>query len=342
MSRRYQKSTSGDNLRTFAGFMPWKLLILLPVLVAVAIPTYLIGTRMGGNFMPSLTSFFYKITDTDPQATPTPQPVLSSFLPQVGPVLYTVQDGDNCDSILADQMHMVDAGEVFSDVKPETVRALNDALGHNCGNLQPGVVLPLSPHYPLAAVGGQVLKIEATSPQQVLPTPLIKVTREVQSTVDCSGGCLLTVRLASQTQVHMLVQTSLSIRVGSWVWGQAEMARKKIKGFDNYPYADPAASLNGTLLHVCDLQVDNTHDDDGVSCDQLQPNTIEDDGGAWLVGVIGPAGLDHWHYPIRQAPGTRIMLWLTFDRHSGALKFQANNPIYRYDEGSHLYVKLAK
>src|SRR5206468_3242719 len=83
---------------------------------------------------------------------------------------------------------------------------------------------------------------------------------------------------------------------GSWVWTQAALARKNIKDFDSYPYADPFASLNGMSLRACDLQVDNTHDDNSLSCSQLLPNTIDDDGGAWLFGVTGPGSLDHWGF----------------------------------------------
>lgn len=343
MSRRFQtRSTPGNNLRAFMSTIPWKLLIVLPILVVVAVPTYLIGTHLGGNVMPSLTSFFYKVTDISPDATPTPQPPLTTILPRVGPVLYTVEDGDSCDSILTFQMRMNKAGEIFTDVRQETVKALNAALGHDCGKLQPGTVLSLMPHYPLAALGGTVLKIEATSPQQVLPTPLIKVTSQPQSTVDCSGGCLLTVRVSAQTQVKVLVETGLPVRPGSWIWAQVALARKKIHGFDNYPYVDPNASLNGSLLHACDLQVDNTHDDNGTTCDELNPNTIDDDGGSWLVGVVGPGGLDHWRYPVHQPPGTRIMLWLTVDPRTGNLKYQPGNPVYRYDDASHIYVKISK
>jgi hypothetical protein len=35
------------------------------------------------------------------------------------------------------------------------------------------------------------------------------------------------------------------------------------------------------------------------------------------------------------------MLWLNVDPHTGNLKYQAGNPIYRYDEASHLYVKIS-
>jgi hypothetical protein len=233
---------------------------------------------------------------------------------------------------------MVTAGQVFSDIKPETVRALDATMGQNCQDLQPGEVMTLSPHYPLVAFGGVVLKIDATTPQQVLPTPLINAPSLQQNGPDCSGGCLLTVRIAPQTRVRLMVQTTLSIHIGSWVWAQAMLARKSVAKFPTYPYVDPAASFDGMSLQTCDLQIDNTHDNNSLSCDQLQPNTIDDDGGAWLFAVTGPGGLDHWHYGgLHLPPNTPVLLWLTND--NGDLHFHAGNQVYRYDEESHIYVK---
>jgi hypothetical protein len=234
-------------------------------------------------------------------------------------------------------MNMASAGQVFSDANPVTVQALDATLGHDCHKLQPGIVLSMPPQYPLVALGGVVLKISATSPQQVIPTPLISVTREAQSTVDCSNGCLLTMRIAPQTQIQLQVQTTLPVRVGSWVWAQAMMARKHVPNFDAYPYAAPNASFNGMRLQACDLQVDNTHDDNSISCDTITPNTIDEDGGAWLLGVVGSGGINHWRYPLHLPTGTRVMLWLT--NNNGNLKFQRGNPVYRYDETNHIYVK---
>lgn len=340
MSRRFHpRSTPVENLRVITRALPWKLFLLLPVLLVVAVPTYLYGARVGGGTLNNLTNYFYSLAAPQAAETPTPQPAFTVALPQVGPVLYTTQVGDNCDSALTFQMRMNDAGQIFSDVKPETIKALNAALGQNCGNLQPGVVLPLSPHYPLVALGGVVRKISATTPQQVLPTPLIRVPNQQPNTVDCSGGCLLTVEVKPQVQVRLSVQTTLSVRVGSWVWAQAMLARKAVRGFDTYPYVDPQASLDGMTLKACDFQVDNTHDDNSLSCDQLTPNTIDDDGGAWLVGVTGPGALDHWRYPLRQPPNTRVMLWLSVAS-NGDLKFQRGNPVYRYDDATHVYVKV--
>lgn len=333
----HPKSTPKENLHIIARMIPWKLLLFLPILLLIAIPAYTYGSRLGNNIMPGLTGYLSGVTGAVVVTTPTAVPSFPGVLPQVGSLLYTAQDGDSCDEILQYQMHMASAGHVFSEVKPETVQALNNSLGHNCLDLQPGTVLPLSPQYPLVAFGGVVLKIEATSPQQVVPTPLIQVTREAQSTVDCSDGCLLTVRIAVQTQVRLIVQTTVPLHLGAWIWAQATMARKHIANFPDYPYADPQATLDGMTLHACDLQVDNVHDDNSLSCDQITPNTIDEDEGAWLFAVTGPGGLDHWHYKLRLPAETRVLLWLT--NNNGNLQFQRGNPVYRYDDSAHIYVK---
>jgi hypothetical protein len=318
--------------------LPWKLLLLLPILIVLLVPTYLFGTGVGGSMLSSLTDFFYTLAAPRASATPTPPPALPVVLPQAGSVLYTVREGDNCVAVLVFQMRMENASQVFSDAKPETVKALNTSFGEDCHRLQPGMVLPLSPHYPLVTLGGLVRKIEAATPRQVLPTPLIRVPNQQPNTADCSGGCLLTVQIAPQVQVRLHVRTTLSIRTGAWVWTRAMIARKTIRGFDNYPYADPHAPFNGMTLHACDFQVDDTHDDNGLSCRQLQPNTIDDDGGVWLLGVTGAAGLDHWRYQLRLPPNTRVLLWLTAT--SKGLEFKRGNPLYRYDNVKQVYVNV--
>ncbi len=338
MARRFHpRSTPGENIRLVTRGIPWKLLLLLPVLAAVAIPTYLFGSRLGNQVLPSATKLFSALAAPAPSATPTPPPAFPTLLPRAGTILYTAQEGDSCDSILTFQMRMNDAGQVFSDVKPATVKALNASLGKNCLDLQPGMVLPLSPQYPLVAFGGLVLKINATTPQQVLPTPLINVPTE-QTGPDCSGGCNLTVRLAPNVQIHLLVQTTLDLQTGDWIWAQAMFGRKAVPGFDTYPYADPNASLNGMSLRACDFQVNNVHDDNSLSCDQLMPDTIDDDNGSWLFGVTGSSALNHWGYRLKLPAGTQVLLWLT--QQIGNLKFQPDNPVYRYDDNSGHYVKV--
>lgn len=338
MARRFHpRSTPAQNLRSIINAIPWRLLLLIPILLVAALPAFLFGTRAGQKVLPAITNFFYNISAPPIPPAPTPLPPLTIMLPQAGSLLYTVQAGDSCDEILALQMHMVDAGQIFSDASPNTVKALDASIDHDCHALQPGMVLALSPQYPLVALGGIVLKVDATSPKQPLPTPLIHIAQQAQAVIDCSRGCLLTVRIASAVQVRLLVQTALPVHIGSWVWAQAMLAHKTIPGFDAYPYVDPGAPLDGMSLRACDLQVDNTHDDNSLSCSQLLPNTINDDNGAWLLGVTGPGSLDHWRYPLHFPAGTRVLIWLTADN-TGNLVFHKGSPVYRYDEAAHIYV----
>ena len=334
-----RRSIPEENPRAIANAIPWRLLLLLPILIIMAFPAFLFGTKQGQHLLPALTNFFYNLSGPAPLPAPTPLPPFPNILPRPGSILYTVQAGDSCDEILTIQMRMTDAGQIFSDANPNTVKALNNVVGQNCHALQPGMVLALSPQYPLVALGGVVLKIIPTTPQQPLPTPLINVARQQNTGIDCSGGCLLTVRITPGVEIQLLVQTALPIKIGSWVWAQAMLARKVVPGFANFPYADPTASFNDMSLRACDLQVDNTHDNNSLSCSQLLPNTINDDNGAWLLGVTGSGSLDHWRYPLHLPAGTRVLLWLTEDN-NGNLVFRKGNPVYRYDETTHVYVKI--
>src|SRR5436305_2977316 len=113
MARRiHPRNTPGGMLRRAIRF-PWQLLIIIPLLVALAISTFLYMSRMGGEIMPLITQLFYKLSDPGSSVIPTPQPSFPMTLPQVGSVLYTVQTSDSCDSILAFQMNMQAAGQVF-------------------------------------------------------------------------------------------------------------------------------------------------------------------------------------------------------------------------------------
>ncbi|HLI05549.1 MAG TPA: hypothetical protein VKV40_03170 [Ktedonobacteraceae bacterium] len=338
MARHFhQRSSAGELMRDFLQTFPWRFLLLLPLLALVGIPAFIFGTHAGQRILPAVTNYFYNLSNAQPTVVPTPYPPFPTRLPQVGPILYTVQAGDNCDAILTYEMHMTDASTIFSDANPQTVKALDAVIGQDCHALQPGMVLTLYPQYPLVALGGIVLKVTPTGPQEVLPTPLINVAPTQQAGVDCSSGCNLVVRLSPSTAIYLSVQTTLPVKVGSWIWAQAALARKSVPNFTNYPYADPNASLNGMSLRACDLQVDNVHDDNSLSCDQLSPNTIDDDGGSWLFGVVGPGGLNHWNYNLHLPTGTQVLLWLTLDN-NGNLIYHKGNPIYRYDPASHLYV----
>jgi hypothetical protein len=339
MARRFRpSSTPRENFHIFFLSIPWKLLVILPIILIIAIPTFFYGEHAGGNIIPALSGMFYSLSNVSNAPTPTPMPAFPKLLPQVGTIQYAVRDGDNCDQILSDQMHMYSASEVFSDSNANTVKQLNKDIGVDCHLLQPGMLLKLSPQYPLVTVGGVLLKIAATSAHQVLPTPLIKVQSTADYAPDCSNGCSLTVRLTPKVTIHLNVQTSLSLHLGSWIWAQAMMPRKAIAGFKNYPYADPNANFNGMTMRACDFQVNDTHDDNSVSCSEIDPNTIDTDGGSWLLGVVGANSLNHWHINVNAPIGTQVMLWLA-DK-DGTLKYQHGDPVYRYDESSHLYVKL--
>lgn len=339
MSRRVRPhSTFSENVKRLKHTMPWRLFLLVPFLLVFAVPAFLLGTGAGRHLLPNLTTYFYNLADTTPTVIPTAMPKMTRSLPQPGAFVYTVQDTDSCDEILATQVHMADAGQIFSDVNPNTVDALNAELGQNCSDLQPGDVVTLMPQYPLVALGGIVQEVNALSAAAPIPTPLIPVHRQQQPGVDCSNGCSLTVRVTKGVTVKLSVSTSVPVPVGAWVWAQAMYPRKAVAGFANYPYANPATALNGATLRVCDFQINDTHDDNSLSCDQLMPNTIDDDGGSWLYGVTGAGALNHWNYPLNLPSGTQVLLWLSMDSH-GNLVYKAGNPLYRYDPAVHLYVK---
>jgi hypothetical protein len=334
---RFPSATAHNEHSVVTRGRPWKVLLLLLILLGIALPTYLVGTRAGNSVISAVTNAVFTLTSNAVTPTPGPQHTLSQTLPPFGSLSYTIQEGDSCDGILALQMHMVDAGQIFSDVQPKTVQALSNTVGHDCHNIHPGIVISLPPHYPLIAFGGIVRAISATTPQQVLPTPLINVPGERRDTPDCTDGCLLTVQVTTQTQVRLLVQTGLALHIGSWIWTRAALARKPVPGFSNYPYVDPQASLNGMTLNACDFQLDGTRDTAALTCDQITPNTIADDSGTWLFGVTGSSALDHWGYRLHLPPNTPVLLWLTFV--NGNLQYLPGSPSYRYNDATHLYVK---
>lgn len=327
----------------------FSMLVVIVVVISTSLWLYTADQHHSVSALPSATSQFNP-TSTLPQATASPNvkgittpvpastPSLNGVVPVPGSVLYTVQSGDSCDSILRVQMHMADAGRIFIDSAPRTIRALSAALGQNCSPLLPGGVLRLPPQYPLIAVGGVVLKIEVMPSEQMRSSSSSASAQQQPNAPRCAGGCLLTLQIAQHGQIHLLVHTGLSLRVGSWVWAQAMLAQKAISGFDHYPYVDSAASLERMVLQACAFQVDNTLDHNALPCDQLRPNSIKDDGGVWLFGVIGANSLDPWHYQVHLPVGTRVLLWLSAK--DGSLQFQPGNPVYRYDETSHGYVPV--
>jgi hypothetical protein len=340
MARRFHpKSTPKENLYIFIRSIPWKLLIIFPILVVFAVPAYIYGAHTGGKAIPSVSSIFYNLSNQSDQITPTPLPAFPSRLPQVGTIPYTISAGDNCDEVLAFQMNMDSASQIFSDANPVTVQALERSIGLNCHTLQPGMHMSLSPQYPLVALGGVVENITSTNPRQAAPTPLVPIPNQTNPGPDCSGGCLLTVRVAPGVNVTLNVQTTLTLHNGAWVWAQAMMARQSINGFGNYPYTAADATLNGMQLPVCDFQVNDTHDDNSTTCSSLTPNTIQIDGGAWMYAVTGQNGLNHWNVNLKVPAETQVLIWLT--NNAGQLTYQAGNPAYRYDAASHHYVKIS-
>jgi hypothetical protein len=201
--------------------------------------------------------------------------------------------------------------------------------------------LALSPQYPLVVFGGKVLHVGSLVSPQGVPTPLITLPRAKRYAPDCTQGCLLSVKIAPQVQVHLTVSTTEDIFPGSWIWSQATLARKVVPHVANYPYADAAASLNGMALQACNFHVNGAppQTKTSSSCeDDLAAKHINMDGGAWLFGVTDPSALSHWHYPLKVPPGSRVLIWLSDDK--DGLTFHAGNPVYRYDRALRSYVKV--
>ena len=159
MARRFrQSSTPKENLHLFFVSIPWKLLFVLPIMLILGVPTFIYGTNIGGKILPSLTNMFYSLSNVSTAASPTPLPTFPTILPQVGPVQYQVANSDNCDAALIDKMHMYSASQVFSDANANTVTQLSKDIGQDCHKLQPGMIVKLSPQYPLVALSGVLLK----------------------------------------------------------------------------------------------------------------------------------------------------------------------------------------
>ena len=333
--RKHQRPGHTGDLHVMLHAKPRLILVFVPVVLLIMLPIFQYGMRIGERIVPNITDFFYTMTGPSPSATPMPILSFPASLPKVGVIPYTVQAGDSCDEILTIQMRMEDAGQLFSDANPNTVKELGRVIGQDCHRLQPSMVIRLAPQYPLVAVSGVVLKIEPTATQQPIPTPLVTIPTQSPATSDCSSGCFLTLRIDRETQIRLFVQTTVPVHIGSWVWAQAMLARTHIADFANYPFVDPEASLNGMTMNACDLQIDRIHDSNGLACDQLLPNTIDDDGGAWLFGVTGPANLGHWGYQLGLPSNTSVLIWLT--NWNGALSFHRGNPVYRYNEITRMY-----
>src|SRR5437588_10247266 len=92
MTRRFQqRSTPAENFGIILRSIPWRLLLLIPMLVLVAIPAFYYGTHAGQKAFPSLFSFFYDLTGPTSTATPKPQNRLIPTIPLVVSSLSTVQ-----------------------------------------------------------------------------------------------------------------------------------------------------------------------------------------------------------------------------------------------------------
>ena len=94
------RRTLTENLPVVIPALPWRLLLLMSFLLIIDIPTFLFGTRVGQQVLPTLTNDFYNSSGTPPLPTPTPVPPFPTALPRPGSLLYTVQVGDSCDEIL--------------------------------------------------------------------------------------------------------------------------------------------------------------------------------------------------------------------------------------------------
>src|SRR5205823_3363718 len=102
----------------------WKVIGVVFAILIVVIPTYITAERAGSKLVLGLTSLFYAASDPNRSLAPASLPAFPPVLPLVGMIPYTVGEGDSCDSILAYQMRFMNASEVFSDQKSETVQAL--------------------------------------------------------------------------------------------------------------------------------------------------------------------------------------------------------------------------
>src|SRR5437763_16277219 len=97
MTRRFQpRSTPAENLRIVIHTIPWRLLILLPLLILLAIPAFYYGSNAGQKVFPTMTNFFYNLTGSHSAATPTQFHPFPTDLLQVGSLLYPLQSGESC------------------------------------------------------------------------------------------------------------------------------------------------------------------------------------------------------------------------------------------------------
>ena len=127
--RVFRRSTPAENLRVVLHAIPWRLLLLIPVLLIISFPVFLLGTGAGQRLLPALTTYFYNMGNS-PSPVATPYPAFPAVLPQPGSLLYTVQAGDNCDEILSTQVHMADANPGIDGGQAQGFFLDLDGLGH--------------------------------------------------------------------------------------------------------------------------------------------------------------------------------------------------------------------
>src|SRR6266700_3842872 len=104
--QNHRRSTPGEDLRMLLHAIPWRLLIIIPILIIAAIPAFTIGVRLGGRVLPGVTIIFYILGGPAAGPPPTPLPPFPRILPQPGSLLYTVQAGDSCDEVLLPHAHV--------------------------------------------------------------------------------------------------------------------------------------------------------------------------------------------------------------------------------------------
>ena len=84
MARRFRpQSTPGENVRIVARSIPWKLLILIPLLIVLAIPAYLVAASVGKGVIPGVTKYFYGLSGPPSPAVPTPQRPFQQCYPRL-------------------------------------------------------------------------------------------------------------------------------------------------------------------------------------------------------------------------------------------------------------------
>src|SRR5260221_12735357 len=120
--QNHRRSTPGENLRMLLHAIPWRLLIIIPILIIAAIPAFTIGVRLGGRVLPGVTNIFYILGGPAAGPPPTHLPPFARILPQPGSLIYTVQAGNSSDEVLAFKIRMSDEGKILSAANQKNVQ----------------------------------------------------------------------------------------------------------------------------------------------------------------------------------------------------------------------------